>query len=73
MAGCSLCYVLLFLLIFREPPFKREEIAPFHVGRFLISFFRPLLIRDFSYILLSRTLAFLSFTIEGTFLLYSLE
>ena len=73
MAGASLFCVLLFLVIFRESPLKREDVPQFHLRHFLSGFLHPLLIRDFSYTLLSRTLAFLSFTIEGTFLLYSLE
>jgi MFS family permease len=73
MAGASAFCVLLFLIIFREPPLAREAVKPFHVGSFLIGFLRPLLIRDFAYTLLSRTLAFVSFTLLGTFLLYSLE
>jgi MFS family permease len=73
MAGASLVCVMIFVLVFREPPFPREASAPFHIGRFLISFLRPLFIQDFLLTLLSRTLVFLSFTILGAFLFYDLH
>src|SRR5207237_3815709 len=60
MAGASLVCVLIFVWTFREPPLPREAVAPFHLGRFLTSFLRPLIIRDFVFTLFSRTLSFLS-------------
>ncbi len=70
--GSLLC-TGLFLLVLRERPLPRETIVPFHVPTFLSSFLRPLTARDFVFTLASRLMAFLAFTLLGSYLLFSLQ
>lgn len=74
MAVVSLGCVLVFLLILRDPPVPAEALPPpFHPGRFLVGFGQPLRSRDFCLTFVSRCCAYLSFTILGAYLLFSLQ
>ncbi|HEY7418012.1 MAG TPA: MFS transporter, partial [Ktedonobacteraceae bacterium] len=73
MAAISLGCVMLFLAILEDPPVQREEIPSFHLKSFLVSFVRPLRVRDFTFTLLSRCCAYLSFTILGTYMLFYVQ
>ncbi len=74
IAVISLCCVLAFLLILRDPPARPDELPPrFHLRPFLVSFVRPLRQRDFALVVVSRGCAYLSFTLLGTYLLFSLQ
>ena len=74
VAAVSLVSVLVFLLILRDPAVAAEELPPpFHLGRFLVSFVQPLRSRDFCLTFMSRCCAYLSFTILGAYLLFSLQ
>lgn len=74
VAAVSLCCVLLFLLILRDPPVTSEELpSPFHVGSFLVSFVQPLRSKDFCLTFASRCCAYLAFTIVGAYLLFYLQ
>jgi Na+/melibiose symporter-like transporter len=73
MALVSLCCVLLFLLILRDPPVSRDELPPpFHLGDFLRSFVHPLREKDFALTFASRCLAYLAFTLLGAYTLFYL-
>jgi MFS family permease len=73
LACASLLCVGIFLLILKEQPLTQEQVAPFHLGTFLVSFVRPIRSRDFVYTLVSRLLVFLPFTMIGSYLLYYLK
>ncbi|MGH2505910.1 MAG: MFS transporter [Ktedonobacteraceae bacterium] len=74
VAAVSLCCVLAFLLILREPPVAPEELPPpFHLGSFLVSFVQPLRAKDFRLTFASRCCAYLSFTILGAYTLFYLR
>lgn len=72
MAVVSLCCVMVFLAILDDPPIEREDLPPFHVGRFLLSFIQPLRVRDFAFTFVSRCCAYLAFTILGAYTLFYL-
>lgn len=73
MAAISAVCVALFLTILRERPIARETLPPFHLGRFLLGFVRPLTYPNFAYVLISRCFVYLSFTILGAYLLFYLR
>ena len=73
LIGISALCVGLFLLVLREHPAPQTARTPFHWRTFLVSFVRPLAVRDFVYTLLSRLLVFLAFTILGAYLLFYLR
>ncbi len=73
LAVVSACFMVLFLLILREPSLRQYEAAPFRWRIFLTGFVRPLAYRDFACVLLSRTLVFLSFTMLGTYTFFYLS
>jgi MFS family permease len=73
LIGISALCVGLFLLVLREHPAPQTARTPFHWRTFLVSFVRPLAVRDFVYTLLSRLLVFLEFTILGAYLLFYLR
>ncbi|MGH2507285.1 MAG: MFS transporter, partial [Ktedonobacteraceae bacterium] len=74
VAAVSLCCVLVFLLILRDPPVAVEEVPPpFHLSSFLVSFVQPLRSKDFCLTFASRCCAYLSFTILGAYLLFYLQ
>ncbi|MEO7021265.1 MAG: MFS transporter, partial [Ktedonobacteraceae bacterium] len=71
VAAVSLCCVLFFLLILRDPPVSRDALPPpFHFGSFLVSFVQPLRSRDFCLVFASRCCAYLAFTILGAYTLF---
>jgi MFS family permease len=74
MAAVSLFCVMFFLIILHDPPVSPDELPPpFHLGRFLVSFFQPLRSRDFCLTFVSRCFAYLSFTILGAYTLFYLR
>lgn len=73
LAALSFLFVVLFLLVLRERPLSREAVTPFRAGAFLASFVRPLTARDFVFTLASRLMAFLAFTLLGSYLLFYLR
>ncbi|GHO48565.1 MFS transporter [Ktedonospora formicarum] len=73
LAGASLVCTIPFLFLVRETPLAREHCPPFQWRTFLGGFVAPLRVRDFTWTVLSRCLVFLSFTILGAYLLFSLR
>ncbi|HZO75414.1 MAG TPA: MFS transporter [Ktedonobacteraceae bacterium] len=73
LAAVSVGCIGLFLLILREQPVSRQDVAPFAWRAFLASFFQPLGSRDFRCTFLSRALVFLSFTLLGSYLFFDLS
>lgn len=74
IAAVSLCCVLVFLLILRDPPVSPEHLpSRFQWGDFFSGFARPLRSRDFGLVVASRTLVYLTFTILGAYLLFYLQ
>ncbi len=72
MAAVSLCCVMFFLAILDDPPIERADLPPFHLGRFVLSFIRPLGVRNFAFTFASRCCAYLAFTILGAYTLFYL-
>jgi MFS family permease len=70
LAAVSLLCVVAFLLVLQEQPLSREQVAPFHLLKFLASFVHPLGSKDFTYTLVSRLLVFFTFTMIGQYLLF---
>jgi len=73
LAAVSVSCIGLFLLVLREYPLRPHEVAPFHWHSFLSGFVRPLAHRDFTCVLLSRGLIFLSFTLLGAYTFFYLS
>ncbi|HEU5383886.1 MAG TPA: MFS transporter [Ktedonobacteraceae bacterium] len=73
LAVLSLGFVVFFVLVLHERPLRQEDIAPFRVRAFLVSFLRPLTARDFVLTLLSRLLVFVTFTLLGSYLFFYLR
>ncbi len=73
LAGISVLFILVFLLVLHEQPRTRQEMPPFRWHAFLLGFVQPLRSSDFAYTLLSRCLVFLSFTILGAYLFFYLS
>lgn len=67
LAAVSVGCMGVFLLMLREQPLRPQERSSFRWRSFLSGFVRPLAFRDYTCALLSRGLAFLSFTILGTY------
>jgi MFS family permease len=68
---CStLLCVGVFLLVLRERPLLRSQVAPFRWRAFVASFLHPLHTPDFTWTLLSRLLVFLCYTLLGSYLLF---
>jgi len=73
LALVSAACIGLFLLVLRERPISRQDVAPFAWRAFLAGFVQPLGSRDFACTLLSRALVFLSFTVLGSYLFFYLS
>jgi MFS family permease len=73
LAGVSVLCVGFFLLVLRERPVERSQVAPFHLRQFVANFVQPLHSRDFVLTLCSRLLVFLSYTLLGSYLLFYLR
>ncbi len=72
MAVASLCCVMFFLAILDDPAISQTDLPPFHLGRFLLSFVRPLRVKNFAFTFASRCCAYLAFTILGAYTLFYL-
>src|SRR5581483_11351126 len=70
LAFVSAAFIGLFLLMLREQPISRQDVAPFAWRAFLAGFVQPLGSRDFACTFLSRALVFLSFTLLGSYLFF---
>ncbi|MGH2508493.1 MAG: MFS transporter, partial [Ktedonobacteraceae bacterium] len=74
VAAVSLCCVLCFLLILRDPPVSQEELPPLMpLGQALVSFVQPLRAKEFGLTFASRCCAYLAFTILGAYTLFYLR
>jgi MFS family permease len=72
MAVVSLVAVMFFLAILDDPPIEHRDLPPFHLGRFLLDFVRPLSGKNFAFTFASRCCAYLAFTILGAYTLFYL-
>ncbi|MBE3558872.1 MAG: MFS transporter [Ktedonobacteraceae bacterium] len=71
LAGVSVAMVGAFLLVFRERPLPRDLVPAFRLEEFLKSFWiSPRRYPDFAYVVGSRCLIFLSFTVLGAYTLF---
>ncbi len=73
LAGVSILFILLFLTVLRDKQIAREDMSSFHPGHFLAGFIRPFASTDFAYVVVSRCLVFLTFTILGSYTLFYLR
>ncbi|HZO75791.1 MAG TPA: MFS transporter [Ktedonobacteraceae bacterium] len=73
LAVVSLGMMGLFVLIVRERPLSRDVVGPLDWQAFVVGLVRPLAVRDFTCVWLSRTLIFLSFTIVGAYTFFYLR
>lgn len=74
LAVVSLVLVGIFLLVLRETPVPAEEVHPFRLAAFLQSFWiSPKRYPSFLYVVGSRCLVFLSFTMLGAYTLFYMQ
>ncbi|GCE13848.1 MFS transporter [Tengunoibacter tsumagoiensis] len=73
MAGILVVILGLFVLFVREKPLAKEELPPFKLGEFLLSFFAPLKVADFAFTWVGRFLVIFAQIVLLEFMLYYLN